>query len=226
MPKPRGRNARNAAILAGRGSSGYSLTGERYEMPRMTPLQCPGCSKSIGYDKPNNTFICGHCGGRFTTGQVQASMKARNAIEQRAHIEKGRREWEERMAQMDDADRVRRALINEGNTSVIYYIRFRDAVKVGTSIDVAKRLTMHPWEELVAIEPGGRTLEQKRHKQLKAARLDGEWFELTDHVRDFIADINRANARWYGTVFACAGPLPVAKKGARFPALADYPPIG
>lgn len=225
MPKPRGRNARNTANVVGRGSGGYS-TGEKYVMPKATPLQCPGCSKCIGYDKPTNTFICGRCEGRFTPGQVKASMDARYVIEETARQKAERKRFEEKMARMDDEDRVRRALINEGNTSIIYYIRFRDTVKVGTSIDVAKRLTMHPWEELVAIEPGGRTLEQKRHNQLRAARLDGEWFELTDHVRDFIADINRANAIWYGTVFACAGPLPVAKKGARFPALADYPPIG
>lgn len=224
MPKPRGRNARNTANLVGRGSGGYS-TGEKYVWPKRTFLKCPGCSKCIGYDKPTNTFICGRCEGRFTPGQVKASMDARYVIEETARQKADRKRLDEKMARLEDEERVRRAVINEGRTSIVYYIRFRDAVKVGTSIDVAQRLTNHPWEELVGIEPGGRTLEAKRHKQLRSARLDGEWFELTDEVREFIEGVNEVNARWYSEVFACSGPLPVQRKGAQFPPLTDYPSL-
>lgn len=224
MPKPRGRNARNTANVVGRGSSGYK-TGERYVLPKMTPLICPACPKCIDYHKPTNTFACRHCGGKFTTAQVKASNNARAAAVDHKRNDRLRRQMEEKLARWADQDRVRRTLLEDGDTSVVYYIRFRDTVKIGTSIDVASRLKLHPWEELVAIEPGGRKVEQRRHKALQAHRVDGEWFELTDEVREYIADINRVNAAWYAEVFACAGPLPAAKAGAKFPRLTDYPSI-
>ena len=222
MAKLRGRNARYASTPVGRGSSGYS-TGEKYVMPRMTPLQCPGCSKSIAYEKQTNTFVCGRCGGRFTPGQIKASSERMATLADQRRREQYEQERAEKEARWAEEDRVRRALIADGNTSVVYYIRFRDAVKIGTSIDVEQRLTNHPWEELVAIEPGGIRLERQRHKMLRSSRLDGEWFELTGDVVDVISDVNRVNAQWYAKVFACAGPLPVAKGGAVFPRLSDYP---
>lgn len=220
MPKPRGRNARhNSATFVGRGTSGYKVRGERYVMPAMLGLSCPACEHLIRHHKRTGMFVCTRCEGQFTSVQMQQSIKARNTMRHRQENEA----YAAMQAKLAEEARVRRALIDAGNTSVVYYIRFRDTVKIGTSTDVAKRLTMHPWEELVAIEPGGQTVERRRHKELRSSRLDGEWFELTPEVREQIEDVNRVNATWYANVFSCMGPLPVAKRHAKFPALADYP---
>lgn len=221
MAKPRGKTSRAATTLVGRGSSGYRMAGERYTLPRLAPLSCPACTKPLRFDKPDHTFECRRCGARFTPSQMQRSIESSNRLARRQEDELLRLKREA----LAEEDRIRRALMGEGHTAVVYYIRFRDAVKIGTSTDVANRLLAHPWEELVAIEPGGQTVERRRHRDLRAARIDGEWFELTGKVRDYIADINRVNAQCYDEVFACAGPLPIAKKGATFPVLSEYPPM-
>jgi hypothetical protein len=71
---------------------------------------------------------------------------------------------------------------------VVYYIRFGDRIKIGTSRNPKIRLGTLPHDEVLAFERGDRRLEQRRHHQFAEHRIAGtEWFHvhdaLTEHVR-------------------------------------------
>jgi hypothetical protein len=86
---------------------------------------------------------------------------------------------------------------------VVYYIRFADRVKIGTSSQPRQRLATLWHEELLAFERGGRTLEQRRHAEFADLRLGGEWFRddprLREHIHAIRGDIDPwdAYARWF-----------------------------
>ncbi|HEX4444429.1 MAG TPA: GIY-YIG nuclease family protein [Galbitalea sp.] len=70
---------------------------------------------------------------------------------------------------------------------VVYYLRFRDRIKIGTSSNPRIRLAQLRFDDLLAFERGDRATEQKRHAQFAASRFPGsEWFretpELTRHI--------------------------------------------
>lgn len=61
---------------------------------------------------------------------------------------------------------------------VVYYLRFRDRIKIGTTANPAQRFAALPHDEVLAFERGDRALEQRRHAQFAALRIPGtEWFE-------------------------------------------------
>lgn len=96
---------------------------------------------------------------------------------------------------------------------VVYYIRYADRVKIGTSANPRQRLAALWHEELLAFERGGRALEQRRHAQFAADRHPGtEWFRLTDALRAHIAvlaagvdDPWQLLARWRSEAVAVRG---------------------
>lgn len=79
---------------------------------------------------------------------------------------------------------------------VVYYIRFDQRVKIGTSRQPRRRLASIRHQELLAFEQGGRSLEQQRHREFAAVREGGEWFTLSDDVRAHIAVLQRAGDPW------------------------------
>ncbi len=76
----------------------------------------------------------------------------------------------------------------ETEDQVVYYVRFGDHVKIGTTSRLRERLGAIPHDELLAVEPGGYELERLRHAEFDAARLrprghtHNEWFALTDRL--------------------------------------------
>jgi len=77
----------------------------------------------------------------------------------------------------------------EGAPQVVYYLRFGGKIKIGTSRNLLMRLKQIPHDELLAIEPGGRTQEKLRHSQFAENRLQGEWFEADADMEDHVAHI-------------------------------------
>lgn len=65
---------------------------------------------------------------------------------------------------------------------VVYYIRFRDRIKIGTTKSLQMRLANLPHDELLAVEPGDRGVERARHQQFAESRIQGEWFEASRHL--------------------------------------------
>lgn len=79
---------------------------------------------------------------------------------------------------------------------VVYYLRFADRVKIGTSARPRQRLQAIRHEELLAFEPGGRSLEQRRHREFATIREGGEWFALTPDLAAHITALRAAGEPW------------------------------
>jgi hypothetical protein len=93
-------------------------------------------------------------------------------------------EW--KVGEIPDSDFV------TARVDVVYYIRYRDRIKIGTSGNPRGRLANIVHEEVLAFERGNRQLEQKRHRQFAANRLSSsEWFEVNDSLTAHI-DVLRA----------------------------------
>ena len=79
---------------------------------------------------------------------------------------------------------------------VVYYLRYDERVKIGTSRRPRQRVASIRHQELLAFEAGGRALEQQRHRDFAAAREGGEWFTLTPELRDHIARLRAEGEPW------------------------------
>jgi hypothetical protein len=79
---------------------------------------------------------------------------------------------------------------------VVYYLRYADRVKIGTSARPRQRLAAIRHDELLAFEPGGRQLEQRRHREFASLREGGEWFTLTPELAAHIAALRSRGEPW------------------------------
>lgn len=59
---------------------------------------------------------------------------------------------------------------------IVYYLRWADRIKIGTTHRPKQRLRAILHEEQLAFERGGRELEQQRHREFSDLREGGEWF--------------------------------------------------
>lgn len=71
---------------------------------------------------------------------------------------------------------------------VIYYLRFRDRVKIGITQQITHRIRAIPNEGLLAVEFGDNQLEHARHSQFGHLRHLGEWFEFGQELGVHIAE--------------------------------------
>ncbi|MDF1480124.1 GIY-YIG nuclease family protein [Leifsonia sp. H3M29-4] len=79
---------------------------------------------------------------------------------------------------------------------VVYYLRFRGRIKIGTSANPRRRIAALPHDEVVGFERGGRELEHRRHQQFAASRMPrSEWFRATDELEAHLAVIG-ADEPW------------------------------
>lgn len=91
---------------------------------------------------------------------------------------------------------------------IVYYIRFADRVKIGTSNKPRQRLSALWHDELLAFERGNRTLERVRHEQFADLREGGEWFTAAPRLLEHAARLADGNdpwhayARWVSAAFA------------------------
>ena len=96
---------------------------------------------------------------------------------------------------------------------VVYYLRFGDRVKIGTSSDPRRRLTRIWHDELLAFERGDRLVEHRRHEQFSADRhARTEWFVastvLLEHAAALRAGADdpwRTYDRWRSEALALRG---------------------
>ncbi|MEV4735048.1 MULTISPECIES: GIY-YIG nuclease family protein [unclassified Microbacterium] len=79
---------------------------------------------------------------------------------------------------------------------VVYYVRYDRRVKIGTSGRPRQRLAAIRHDELLAFEPGGREIEQARHRQFAAIREGGEWFTLDEDLRAHIRALRTTDDPW------------------------------
>jgi len=95
-------------------------------------------------------------------------------------------EW--RVGDIPDSD------LSDLRVDVVYYIRYRGRIKIGTSGNPRNRLARLPYEQIIAFERGNRLLEQRRHAQFASHRIPRtEWFEehdaLLEHTRELSAGV-------------------------------------
>ena len=96
---------------------------------------------------------------------------------------------------------------------VVYYVRFADRVKIGTSSNPRERLAAIWHDELLAFERGGRALEQRRHAQFGDDRFPRtEWFRFSDEIAGHVAAVAAGvddpwvlHARWMSEAIAARG---------------------
>jgi hypothetical protein len=75
---------------------------------------------------------------------------------------------------------------------VVYYMRFSDLVKIGTTTDVATRRIAVPCQGVMAIEWGGRELEMQRHAEFVDSHKYREWFCLDARLGAHIAGVRES----------------------------------
>jgi len=96
---------------------------------------------------------------------------------------------------------------------VVYYLRYDDRIKIGTTANPRQRFTAIWHDELLAFERGDRTVERRRHVQFADDRFPGtEWFRsspaLVAHVAvlaDGVDDPWLLHARWVSEAIARTG---------------------
>ena len=86
-------------------------------------------------------------------------------------------------------EEIGRRVLPVARESVVYYARFAERVKIGTTICLAGRLTDIPHDEVMATEPGGAELERERHAQFAEHRITGEWFRLAPEIIRHVAEL-------------------------------------
>lgn len=96
---------------------------------------------------------------------------------------------------------------------VVYYIRFGDRIKIGTTANPRQRLARLWHDDLLAFEQGDRLVEHRRHEEFALWRLDrSEWFSsspaLEEHIGRLSAGVDdpwARYARWVGEAAARRG---------------------
>jgi hypothetical protein len=84
------------------------------------------------------------------------------------------------------AEKHARAWGYKHRSHVVYFIRFGDRIKIGTSQDFYTRLNSIPHDEILAVLPGDREVEQQLHRRFAEHRIKGEWFTDCPDIRTFI----------------------------------------
>lgn len=94
--------------------------------------------------------------------------------------------------------RDRNAAESSKRLQSVYFIRSERCgpVKIGIANDVDARLLSlqtahpHPLTVIAVIPNGGKLKERELHLQFAGSRLNGEWFEWTPEMEEFINGIN------------------------------------
>lgn len=93
-------------------------------------------------------------------------------------------------------DRKRRAPAEElhERKSVVYYLRVGALIKIGTTTNLPARLHAYPPDSRVlAVEPGGLSVEKQRHLQFADdLRHGNEWFAPSDSLIEHIDRVREA----------------------------------
>jgi hypothetical protein len=99
---------------------------------------------------------------------------------------KARKKWETKRAREAAEKPLRRKAPDM--LGVVYYIRINGQVKIGYTSNLTQRSRHYPpGSELLAVEPGTRELEARRHRQFSRDLARGrEWFHESDTIRDHV----------------------------------------
>ena len=77
---------------------------------------------------------------------------------------------------------------------LVYIVRHGTRVKIGFTTNLEKRMKSVPHDEVLATIPGSMASEAALHEKFADIRLHGEWFEATQDLLDFAAQLAPAAA--------------------------------
>ena len=86
------------------------------------------------------------------------------------------------------------AVETEPAPGYVYFLRFRDRIKIGFTSNTLARFQAIPHDEVIGFLPGTRLNERQCHTAFAHLREQGEWFRPEDDLLAFIADLNLAVA--------------------------------
>lgn len=104
-------------------------------------------------------------------------------------------EWR-RQSQLELAERAAARSAVAKAQSVVYYVRIHDHIKIGFTTNVKERMNQLrvPTSSVLATEPGGRSLEGRRHKLFAAERIGKrEDFVPSESLLQWIDEIRAIN---------------------------------
>lgn len=83
--------------------------------------------------------------------------------------------------------------LNHPSASVVYYLRWGDLIKIGTTRNLWQRVGSIPHDRLLAIEPGSYELESVRHDEFRQFRAyrNREWFKDCNEIRRHVNALRR-----------------------------------
>jgi hypothetical protein len=177
-------------VLAGNGSYRCGC-GNRVKVTVKETANCTGLAENgercrlvpIREAAQFDLTLCGqHYEGYLSVlDLIRDGERARESIEILASMENddeaaGRARWQEY-----------RQLAAE--QAVVYYVRIRDLIKIGTTTNMKDRMNKLLADEVLATEPGGEELERMRHKQFAHLKVRGERFDPGPDLLSHIAMI-------------------------------------
>jgi hypothetical protein len=152
----------------------YRETGPRRRIEAEEFTLCPTCGETTMHpgDAGRKCGWCGYETADFVGGDMLdiAAMVPNFRVENEKRVEK--------------------------RVAVVYYIAFGDRIKIGTSVNLRKRLQELPFDKVLAIEPGGISVEHRRHEQFAHTRVRGEWFEHSPQLLAHIESLQRPPLGW------------------------------
>lgn len=89
---------------------------------------------------------------------------------------------------------VMRKAVGETGEGLVYYMRINGRIKIGYTANLAQRSRSYPpGTELLAVEPGTRELESRRHAQFSRSLAQGrEWFAESDAIKEHVTNLASA----------------------------------
>ena len=72
-------------------------------------------------------------------------------------------------------------------SSLVYFVRLRDLIKIGTTTNLTRRLRCLPYDELIKTIPGGPAIERQWHNRFVHLRHTREWFRAEPELLAAIA---------------------------------------
>lgn len=89
-----------------------------------------------------------------------------------------------------------RGPFNAPRAAVVYYVLVGALVKIGTTVDIKRRMNAYPpTAELLVTEPGGRHVEAQRHREFNEYLAAGkEWFHPGPRLREHIESLMERGA--------------------------------
>jgi hypothetical protein len=84
-----------------------------------------------------------------------------------------------------------RGLKPDQDGGVVYYVRRGSMIKIGTTINMQKRMTAILPDEILATEPGSYSLEAQRHREFRSLRVQGqtEWFHAAPLLQQHVLSV-------------------------------------